>query len=178
METLERPAFIPIEGNSAIDYLLGILCDAHVTTLQRLENINQEEFDWVYAAGWNSAGALVAHITSVKHLFRAKVVEQRPWTRDEGTLWLPGLELGTHVSSLRGIPFEIQIEAMADAHALLLNAVRKMSPEDFVRERSDPKGFGRYNAAWALYHAAEDEVHHRGQISILRKLYAQATAAR
>lgn len=172
MEMLERPAFIPIADNSAVDYLVGILHDAHVTTLSRIDGVTQQEFDWVYAEGWNTVGALVAHITSLKHLFRVEVIEQRRWSAEEREQWGPGLALGAFVPSLRGVPLDERVHQMVEAQELLTAGVRGMSVDDFARERSDPGGLGRYNAAWALYHAAEDEVHHRGQISILRKLYA------
>lgn len=171
METPARSTFIPVRSNSATDFLVGILWDAHVTTLRRLENLTQEEFDWRYADGWNTVSALVAHVTSLKHLFRVEIIEHRSWTREERLRWGAGLELGAHVPRLSGVPVETRIGEMAEAHKLLEEGVRSISPDDFACERHDRDGFGRFNAAWALYHAAEDEVHHRGQISMLRKLY-------
>ncbi len=58
------------------------------------------------------------------------------------------------------------------SHEGLKQAVIKLSAEQLLERRFDV--YDKVNGsdlAWTLYHNAEDEVHHRGQISILRKLY-------
>jgi uncharacterized damage-inducible protein DinB len=49
--------------------------------------------------------------------------------------------------------------------------MRQLSREDLIRKREGYDPVTGHNLAWTLYHKAEDEVHHRGQISILRKIY-------
>ena len=58
----------------------------------------------------------------------------------------------------------------------MLAAIGSISREQFFERRDGYNPATGYNLAWALYHMAEDEVHHRGQISILRKLYAARTS--
>lgn len=47
----------------------------------------------------------------------------------------------------------------------------QLSEEEFHAKREDHNPETGYNLAWKLYHLAEEEVHHRGQISLIRKLY-------
>ncbi len=172
---IHRKTFIPFEDPKVdlTEYLIGIMEDARTTTLQRVQGISVEELDWQYAEGWNSIGALLAHVISCENFFRIYFVERRALTKDEEEKWMPGLELGKFVPSLIcGKPIEVYIEEMSASRKTMFEQIRLLSREDFIKPRMgsyDP--VTGYNLAWGLYHNAEDEVHHRGQISILRKIY-------
>ena len=153
------------------DYLLGILHDARVTTLQRVAKVGPEELDWRFADGWNTIGALLAHIVAVEHYFRVHCVEQRAWTHEEESRWTPGMDLGEHVPQLRGKPLATYMAELEEARAATLAALARVDHAALIEHRTGIYGDG-YNLAWVIYHQAEDEVHHRGQISILRKLWA------
>jgi uncharacterized damage-inducible protein DinB len=171
----ERKTFIPF-GNSdpSLDYLLGILEDARVTTLQRVEGISTAELHWQFAEGWNTIGVLLSHIISAGEFFRIYFVEGRELTPSEKEQWMPGLEMGKFIPKLiTGEPIEAYLSRMQEGRNRLLDTLRSLSTAEFIKKREGcyNKNTG-FNLAWALYHLAEDEVHHRGQISILRKLYA------
>lgn len=163
-----------IKADTSIAYLLGIMEDARVTTLQRIENIPTEELHWQYSEGWNTIGALLAHCISLAHYFRVYYVENKKFTDDEKTKYKPGLELGKYVPELiTNQPVNFYIEALQDSHQQLSEAIKNLSEEDFLKKRKGYNEETGCNLAWVLYHAAEDEIHHRGQISLLRKLYKQ-----
>jgi len=80
--------------------------------------------------------------------------------------------MGKYISELMtDQPIEYYVEKMTESTDLLTAAVKELSEEEFhdKREGYDPET--GCNLAWVLYHLAEDEVHHREQISLLRKLY-------
>ena len=60
----------------SLDYLIGILEDARITTLQRVERMTIHELDWQYREGWNTIGALLSHITAIEHYFRIVFIER------------------------------------------------------------------------------------------------------
>lgn len=177
---IERKTFIPFGQNAdaSIDYLVGILADARATTLQRVEGISKAELHWQYADGWNSIGALLAHIIAVEEYFRIEFIECRKLTAAEEALWMPGLEMGKYIPQLiTNDGVDVYEERLAQSRARMLEAVRAISATAFKEKREGYNPNTGCNLAWVLYHMAEDEVHHRGQISILRKLYkARATA--
>ncbi len=170
-----RKTLIPFDDNKveSIEYLIGIMEDARTTTLQRVEGISVEELDWQYAEGWNSIGALLSHIIACENFFRIYFVEGRELTKAEEEMYNPGLKLGPYVPSLiRGKPIEKYIGELSASRAALFDKIRQLSREDFIKPRlGDYDPVTGHNLAWSLYHNAEDEVHHRGQISILRKIY-------
>ncbi len=161
-------------SDHALDYLVGIVEDARVTTLQRVDGISIEELHWQYRPGWNSIGALLSHIIAIEHYFRIVFIEGRELTEAENDRWAAALDMGEHVPKLiTGEPLQAYIARLAESRKLLLQALRSLSFERFSARMTayDPKAGS--NLAWILYHMAEDEVHHRGQMSLIRKLYRE-----
>lgn len=177
----ERKTFIRFgtAADSSIDYLLAILEDARITTLRGVVGISIEELHWQYDKGWNTIGCLLAHMVSLSHVFRISFIEGRPLTDEETEEMTPGLEMGKYIPQLiTGEPIESYIAQLEASMAKMVAQVQQLSKEDFWQriEYYDPETGS--NLAWVLYHLAEDEVHHRGQISIIRKLYKHLAPSR
>ncbi len=172
---MDRKTFIPFGAmpDTPIDYLVGILEDARFTTLERVRGIQPDELHWQYAKGWNTIAALLSHIEAVEHYFRIEFIERRRLTPDEEARWMPGLEMGAFIPALMtGEPLDVYAGKLERSRAAMLQALGTLSAADFREKREGYNPATGCNLAWVLYHMAEDEVHHRGQISILRKLYA------
>ena len=158
----------------SLDYVSGILEDARITTLQRVERMTIHELDWQYREGWNTIGALLSHITAIEHYFRIEFIERRKLTAEENIDLQPGLDMGQFLPQLiKGDPIERYIEQLDQSRRMLLNSLMSITFEDFTERIEDYDPETGCNLAWVLYHMAEDEIHHRGQISILRKLYKE-----
>lgn len=171
---MQRKYYIPFgkAPSQSIDYLLGIIQDARTVTLWLTNGISKEELHWQYAEGWNTIGALLSHIISCGHFFRIRFVEQRALTKEEETAWIPGLDMGKYIPQLMtDQPIEYYVEKMTEATDLLTKALIQLSEEEFHENRDEYAPGTDANLAWILYHLAEDEVHHRGQIGLIRKLY-------
>jgi len=174
----ERKTFISFgtHADPSIDYLVGILEDARVTTLQRVEGISNEELHWQFSEGWNTVGALLSHIIACEEFFRIHFIERRNLSSAENDQWMPGLELGKFVPQLvTGEPLDGYIRQLEQSRARLLVAIGSLDPAEFREKRDGYNPNTGFNLGWVLYHLSEDEVHHRGQISILRKLYKTQT---
>jgi len=176
MNMLKRRFLIDFGSTAdhSLDYLIGIVEDARVTTLQRVAGVGVQELHWQYREGWNSIAALLSHITAIEHFFRIVFIEKRELTDAENERWIAGLDMGEHLPKLiTGEPLESYIDGLAESRRSLLEALRPLTFERFSErlEAYDPETGS--NLAWILYHMAEDEVHHRGQISLLRKLYKE-----
>lgn len=163
-----------ISKNELADYLIAIMYDARSTTYRYIRDITQEELDWQPYEGWNTVGALLAHIVAGDHFFRLYFIEKREMTEEEEKSITPGLDLGKYVADLKGKTPEYYLEELGKSYKQMTDAVKQLSVEELLERRFDV--YDKVNGsdlAWTLYHNAEDEVHHRGQISILRKLYKQ-----
>ncbi len=173
---MKRKTYIPFDSDNidSIDYLLGIIEDARITTIERVEGLSIEELNWQYSDGWNTIGVLLSHIISAENFFRIQFIEERELSELESKEYLPSLEMGKYIPQLiteNSISF--YIEKLKESRVKLIQQITKLNKEDFYKKRDGYNPNTGYNLAWVLYHLAEDEVHHRGQISIIRKLYSK-----
>ena len=84
----------------SIDYLIGILQDTRLRTIQAIEKLTVHQIDWQYAPGWNTIGALLSHMEAIEHFFRIEFVLGKKLTTEENDYWTPALDMGEHVSKL------------------------------------------------------------------------------
>ena len=159
-------------SDHSLDYIQGILQDTRTTTILSLKNLSVAELDWQYKGGWNTIGALLSHIVGIETYFRIEFVEGRKLTNEENERWTPALDMGVHLPKLIiQQPVEDYIAQLTESRELMLNSLTKLTHEDFTRQIDDYDDETGCNLAWVLYHMAEDEIYHRGQISMIRKLY-------
>ncbi|WP_162910557.1 DinB family protein [Hymenobacter oligotrophus] len=157
--------------DQALNLLRSMLEDTRVTTLQHIARISSEQLHWQYQPGWNTVGALLAHLTALEHYFRIVYVEGRALTDAENQHWLPALDLGVHVPQLiTGQDLASYQAGLAESRHQLLAALEGVSEEQLTRRIEDYDPVHGCNLAWVLFHLAEDEIYHRGQISLLLKL--------
>jgi hypothetical protein len=160
----------------SIDYLLGILEDARITTLQVVSKISAEEVDWQFKEGWNTIGALLSHIIAIEHYFRIEFVEGRQLTVEEKEKWLPGMDMGPYIPQLiQNLPVKTYRNQLTQSRHMMIQALQDISFNKFTQRMEGYDPVTGCNLAWALYHMVEDEIYHRGQISMIRKLYKETS---
>lgn len=170
----ERKYFIELNENAgqAIQYLAGMAKDTRQVTLSLLNSLTREEIDWQYQPGWNSIGALLDHIAALDHFFRIEFVEDRKLSEAEIHLWEAALDMGEQLPKLIGIKtIEDYKQSLMESGEMFYEALSKIGIEQFSRRRNEYDELNGSNLAWVLYHKVEDEIYHRGQISLIRKLY-------
>lgn len=173
---IERKYFVEARlGKSELaDYLLAVKHDARAITFKYLANLTDEELDWQPYAGWNTIAALLAHIVAVDRYFRIAFIEGREFTAVEKDEILPAVELGQYAARFKGQSVSYYLEQLQTSYEQTRKAIMGMDPALFMKRRYDDydkvKGS---DLAWILFHGAEDEIHHRGQISLIRKLYKE-----
>jgi len=171
---MQRITFIPFgeTADHSIDFLLGAIEDARITTVGSVIGMPKEKLHWQYAEGWNTIGALLSHIICVRHYFRIYFLEGRELTKEEEAAYLPGLEMGKYIPDLiTDDEIEVYLERLDESNKLLVKAVSELSTEQFFAKRKEYNPNTGCNLAWVIYHVAEDEVNHRGQINLIKKLY-------
>ena len=162
------------EGKPTIHYLLSMLEDSRNVTLKAIRDISQEELNWQPFEGWNTIGALLLHTHSVNEVLRIKYVENRILTAEETKTHHANVTLGEHLPKvLADHPLDFYLKKLEASRERLVNAVSALDQETFykVRKGYDPEN--GCNLAWVLYHIVEDELNHKGQIMLIRKLYKE-----
>lgn len=174
MDTTNKRSFFIRFGNKqdhSIEYLLGILKDTRTTTLLTIRNLTTGELDWQHEKGWNTIGALLLHISAIEHYFRIVYVENRALTAQENTELTPALDMGIYIPSLiTGKNIDDYLNELSISRQKLLVSLEKLTFENFSRTFRSKDYDSECNLAWILYHMMEDEIYHRGQISMIGKI--------
>jgi len=114
----------------------------------------------------------LSHIIASRHYFRIVFIEGRDLTEKEEAEYMPGLEMGKYISELiTDDEVEIYLEKLKSSNKQLIESVSKLSKKEFFEKREGYNPNTGCNLAWILYHLAEDEVNHRGQMSLILKLF-------
>jgi uncharacterized damage-inducible protein DinB len=170
---MKQSCTIPLSSLHPIrDMILGMKIDTRAQTLRYISEISEEELNWQYAEGWNTISALLQHISACDRWFMIRVLEERDLTDIELAAYNPALEMGEYIVSLSNKSL-VDILSLLDSSFNDFQKVLTEKEEDFFS-----KIYGQYTEetdnAWVLFHDIEDEVHHRGQISLIQKLYKES----
>ncbi len=165
----------PREGKSeTADFLLAVKHDARVKTITYLKDITDEELNWRPYEGWNSVADLLAHIIAVDRLFMIHFTEGRELTEIERNEIMPAVEITKRQS---GQSVAYYLNGLQNSYEQSRMAIKNLPAGLLLKRRFDVYDTKNgADLAWILFHGAEDEIHHRGQISIVRKLYKEMKA--
>jgi uncharacterized damage-inducible protein DinB len=164
----------PLAGYTpTIGRLVGILVYARQTTLTAVEGLSIAELDHLQDASSNSIGALLAHIAAVERGYQCLTFEDRAPSPTELAAWEPAVTLGAEGRRLlRDKPLEHYVQALNEVRRVTLEGLAARDDDWLERPlRAAPA----MNAHWGLFHVAEDEINHRGQIRWLRSRLGTAS---
>lgn len=180
MEQLKKRVFsvdFPNDLDHALAFFSGILSDTRLTTILTVQKLTTKELDWQYKKGWNTIGALLSHIAALQHYFRIIYIENRTLTLEENDWLIPALDMGIYLPSLiSGKTISNYLNELGNAQDKFLQSLSILTFEDFSKVLQSSDYGENCNLAWILFHMVEDEIYHRGQISVLLKLLRESEA--
>ncbi|MGK0388333.1 MAG: hypothetical protein ACI94Y_001061 [Maribacter sp.] len=146
----DRKTFIPF-GNTndhSIDFLLGIMLNARITTLQRVDDLSTEELHWQFDTGWNTIGALLSHIIAAEYYFRIEFIEERYLNEEERKIIMPGLEMGKFIPQLITTDsIDKYIERLEDSRTKMFTQIQQLDITSFHKKREGYHPETGYNLA-------------------------------
>ena len=144
-----------------------MLTYVRATTFAAVEGMTMKELDRLHDSHSNSIGALLAHIAAEERSYQVMTFEDRSLSSEENMQWSGPLKLGADAQRvLRGYPLDHYLDDLKSLREVTLEGMAARDDEWLERSvTSAPK----INVHWAWFHAAEDEINHRGQIRWLRK---------
>ena len=143
---------------------------ARVTTIDAVENLTVEELDFLYDEDANSIGMLLAHMVSVEKVYQILTFENRDITQEEIGIVNPGLELGTDArEKIKGNTIDFYLSQLVTARNETIESFKTL-PEDWLFEQTPFWNGNLSNNYFKWFHVFEDEINHRGQIRIIKKM--------
>ncbi|MBM7584153.1 putative damage-inducible protein DinB [Bacillus pakistanensis] len=152
--------------------LYSMMTYARKTTLDLLENISIDELDFQYNKDANSIGMLLEHMIAVEKIYQKLTFESV--TEDEleefAETLEPALSLGEKANILKGRTAESYIQELDQVRQKTLEFFSTQSTK-WLYEETDWWYDEKANNFFKWFHVFEDEINHRGQIRIIKKMY-------
>lgn len=161
----------PREGyDQKIGELVSMLEHSREVTLNELSNLNQKELDFLVDDSSNSIGSLLLHIASIEFVHQVITFEKRDLTESEYLEWQVAIDLGEKArNGAKNQSIEYYLEKLSDIRNNTLELLRLKSDNWLFEENQWDNGVP-FNNYFLWFHVMEDEINHRGQIRMIKRL--------
>ena len=150
--------------------LLSMMEYTRVTTLAEVKDLTIEQLDFLINDEANSIGMLLDHMNSVEKAYQINTFEKREYTDEDIQILNPGLELGTAArEKIKGNPVEFYLEKLEQTREKTIGTFKTL-PESWLFEQTPFWDGELTNNYFKWFHVMEDELNHRGQIRLIKKL--------
>jgi len=152
-----------------IGHLVSQMNYARITTFDAVKDLSISDLDFLLDEKANTIGMLLMHIAAVEYDFHKETMENRKLTDAEMECWRPALELGDlGREKIKSHPLEFYVEQLAEVRKKTLEDFQKLD-DSWLYIESDFWDHKKANNYFKWFHVLEDEIHHRGQVRIIRK---------
>lgn len=150
--------------------LVSMMNYVRSTTINAVKDLSMEELDFLYDEEANSIGMLLAHMAAVERAYQIDTFENRELTEEELSRLLPGLELGIKGRELlKGKAIDHYLMELSEVRKTTIGMFKTL-PDQWLFEQT-PFWWDRpTNNYFKWFHVFEDELSHRGQIRIIKKM--------
>jgi len=158
------PGFTP-----QISRLVSMMNYARFTTLNAVNDLSQDQLDYLVDSESNSIGALLLHIAAVEYAYQVSTFEKRKMNDEEISIWGPALDLGKEgQEKIRGNELSFYLNKLDLVRNRTLELFKSVDDEWLqIEEKFWWDNQANHYFMW--FHVVEDEINHRGQIRIIRK---------
>ncbi|GAA0600156.1 DinB family protein [Virgibacillus siamensis] len=153
-----------------IGELVCMLEHSREVTLNEISDLNQDELDYLPNGSSNSIGSLLSHIASIEFIHQVISFEERDITKSEYLKWGTSLELGEKARELiRNHSIDYYLDELSQVRENTLIYLKTKKDSWLFEENKWDNGVP-YNNYYLWFHVMEDEINHRGQIRIIKRL--------
>jgi uncharacterized damage-inducible protein DinB len=160
----------PLEGFSPVfSHLVCMMSQARGATLASVKDLTVAELDYRLDDRANSIGALLAHIAATERWYQSYTFEKKPLEGRELLSLEAALDLGEKGRrQIRGNDLRHYLEDLRSVREKTIREFRTRDDAWLMEERPFTRD-AHANNFYLWYHVFEDEINHRGQISLIRK---------
>jgi uncharacterized damage-inducible protein DinB len=157
-----------------IDRWIWALEDARGRTREVLEGLPPSALDWTGPRSANSIGSILYHIAAIEADYLYADLLQVEFPQDVVALFPYEVrEENGRLTPVQGFELDWYISRLDWVRARLLEVFGAMTLEDFRRARQ--LSYADITPEWTLYHLAQHEAEHRGEIRALRAQHQDMT---
>ena len=150
--------------------LVSMMNYTRMTTIDAVKDLTVEELDFLYDDEANSIGMLLAHMAAVERTYQILTFENRDLTDEELSRLLPGLELGSlGRDQFKGNTIESYLGELSEVRNTTVEKFKTL-PDEWLFDQTPFWRNRPANNYFKWFHVFEDELSHRGQIRIIKKM--------
>jgi uncharacterized damage-inducible protein DinB len=150
-------------------HLVAMMEYARRTTLEAVEGLTTEELDYLPHVEANSIGSLLFHIAAIEKGFQIELFDGRRPNAEEMTEWGAAYSLGNQGrSQIKGHSLDYYLEKLSKVRGRTLEEFRVRNDEWLYEDCLWDEHQSNHYFIW--FHVFEDEINHRGQIRMTRKM--------
>ncbi|OZV68182.1 mycothiol transferase [Winogradskyella aurantia] len=157
----------PKKGYSTqVGVVISMMEDLKRRVTNSVQNLNQEETDFLLDSMANRPGAIIFHLAAVEKYYQVYTFENRGFNEVEKKKWGVALDLGQlSRDSLINNPIDYYLEIWNEVRKETLKLLKQKDDKWFKKKI---KG-SNMNNHWAWYHVMEHQANHMGQIRLILK---------
>ncbi|KPL58859.1 DinB family protein [Rossellomorea vietnamensis] len=155
-----------------ISFLVSQMDYARKTTLDSVKGLTSSELDFLPCEGANSIGALLLHMAAVEKGFQIELFDERRPNEQEMTEWGAAYSLGEEGrKNIKGYSLEFYLTKLDEIRRKTLQEFSERNDEWLFESRVWDNQPSNHYFIW--FHVFEDEINHRGQIRLIRRILSE-----
>ncbi|CAN7403671.1 DinB family protein [Rossellomorea sp. LjRoot5] len=155
-----------------ISYLVCQMDYARKTTLDSVRGLTPSELDFLPCEGANSIGALLLHMAAVEKGFQIELFEERRPNEKEMAQWGAAYSLGEEGrKKINRNPLEFYLTKLDEVRKKTFPEFSERNDEWLYESRLWDNQPSNHYFIWS--HVFEDEINHRGQIRLIRRILSE-----
>ncbi|MEH7073126.1 DinB family protein [Neobacillus drentensis] len=150
--------------------LMSMMNYTRYTTIEAVKGLTVEELDFLFDEEANSIGMLLAHLAAVEKAYQIITFENRDLNEQELSMLLPALDLGAlGRKTIKGNTIDYYLDQMDEARNTTIERFKTL-PDEWLYEQTPFWHDRDANNFFKWFHVFEDELSHRGQIRLIKKM--------
>ncbi|MFO1444887.1 DinB family protein [Bacillus sp. Bva_UNVM-123] len=150
--------------------LISMMEYTRYTTIEEVKDLSVEELDFLYDENANSIGMLLAHIAAGEKAYQLVTFENRKLTDEVIQSLNPGLLLGKQgQEQIRENSIDYYLKELSDVRSRTIEMFKTL-PDEWLFEQTPFVQGKPANNLFKWFHVFEDELNHRGQIRLIKKM--------
>lgn len=153
-----------------IGELVSMLEYSREVLLNDIKDLDQTDIDFIPFEDANSIGSLLMHIASIDFVHQVITFEKRDLNENEYSRWESALFLGEKArGEIKNRPLNYYLDILFETRERTLTLLSSKNEEWLYEENIWDNGVS-HNNFWLWYHVMEDEINHRGQIRLIKRM--------
>ncbi|MDQ0158302.1 DinB family protein [Alkalibacillus salilacus] len=150
--------------------LASMLEHTRAVTLEEIKDLSEKELDYLVEESSNSIGSLLLHIASIEFVHQVISFENRDINEAELKKWKSALVLGDDArKTINKNTINYYIDELSKVREKTLTRFKELN-DDWLYEEKEWGNGVPYNNYFLWFHVFEDEISHRGQIRMIKRM--------